>query len=47
MTGKVNLTGNLEPSGKDAPERKRNLNGAFSLRIEDGTIRRLRLWCKF
>jgi uncharacterized protein YhdP len=43
MTGKVNLTGDLESMGKDGPERKKNLNGAFSLKIEDGTIRRLRV----
>jgi uncharacterized protein involved in outer membrane biogenesis len=43
MTGKVNLTGNLESTGKDGAERKKNLNGSFNLRIEDGTIRRLRI----
>jgi hypothetical protein len=43
VTGKINLAGNLESIGKDGPERKQNLNGALSLRIEDGTIHRLRL----
>ncbi|HSE87523.1 MAG TPA: AsmA-like C-terminal domain-containing protein [Candidatus Binatia bacterium] len=43
MTGKVNLTGNVETIGKDAAERKRNLNGAFALKIEDGIIRRMRI----
>jgi len=43
VTGKVNMTGYLESAGKDGPERKRNLNGALSVRIEDGTIHRLRL----
>ena len=43
MTGRVNLTGNLESIGKDGAERKKNLNGSFNLRIEDGTIRRLRV----
>lgn len=43
MTGRVNLTGNLETSGKNDPERKQNLNGAFNLRIEDGTINRMRI----
>jgi uncharacterized protein YhdP len=43
MTGRVNLTGNLESIGKDAAERKKNLNGSFSLIIEDGTIHRLRI----
>ena len=43
VTGKVNMTGNLESAGQDGTERKRNLNGALSLRIEDGTIRRLRV----
>ena len=43
MTGKVNLTGKLETVGKNDPERKRNLNGAFNLHIEDGTINRMRI----
>ena len=43
VTGKVNMTGNLESVGKDGTERKRNLHGALSLRIEDGTIHRLRV----
>jgi hypothetical protein len=43
MTGKVNITGKLESKGNDSAERKQNLNGAFSLRIEDGTIHRLRV----
>jgi hypothetical protein len=43
VTGKVNLTGSLESMGKDGTERKGNLNGVLSLRIEDGTIHRLRL----
>lgn len=43
MTGRVNISGRLESVGKDGAERLRNLSGAFSLRIEDGTIRRLRV----
>jgi uncharacterized protein YhdP len=43
MTGKVNLTGNLESSGQNGAERKRNLQGAFNLTIEDGTLHRLRI----
>ncbi|HMF47976.1 MAG TPA: AsmA-like C-terminal domain-containing protein [Candidatus Saccharimonadales bacterium] len=43
MTGRVNLTGKLETVGKNDRERKRNLNGAFNLRIEDGTINRMRI----
>lgn len=43
MTGKVNITGSLESFGKNGAERKRNLNGAFNLRIQDGTIHRLRV----
>jgi hypothetical protein len=43
MTGTVNVTGNLESMGKNGLERKQNLNGALSLRIEDGTIHRLRV----
>jgi uncharacterized protein YhdP len=43
MTGAVNVTGKLESIGQNGLERKQNLNGALSLRIEDGTIHRLRL----
>ena len=43
MTGKVHLTGQLETEGKNDAERKQNLNGAFNLRIEDGTINRMRI----
>jgi hypothetical protein len=43
MTGKVFLGGKLETVGKDDADRKQNLNGAFHLRIEDGTIKRMRL----
>jgi uncharacterized protein involved in outer membrane biogenesis len=43
MSGAVNLTGNLETVGKDDAERKRNLNGAFNLKIEEGIIHRMRI----
>ncbi|HWO40966.1 MAG TPA: AsmA-like C-terminal domain-containing protein, partial [Candidatus Eisenbacteria bacterium] len=43
MTGKVSLSGRLESAGADALERKRNLNGAFRMQIEDGTIHRFRI----
>jgi uncharacterized protein YhdP len=43
MTGKVQLTGQLETEGKNDAERKQNLNGDFNLRIEDGTINRMRI----
>ena len=43
MTGRVNIAGQLNSSGRDHAERWRNLSGAFNLRIEDGTIRRLRI----
>ena len=43
MSGKVNLTGKLETIGKNDTERKRNLNGAFNLKIEDGIIHRMRI----
>jgi uncharacterized protein involved in outer membrane biogenesis len=42
VTGKVNLTGNLQSAGNGS-ERERNLNGELSLRIEDGTIQRMRV----
>ena len=43
MSGKVSLNGKLETAGKNDMERKQNLNGAFNLRIEDGTIKRMRI----
>jgi len=43
MTGRVNLTGKLETVGSSDAERKQNLNGAFTMRIEDGMINRMRL----
>ncbi len=43
MTGKVDLTGRLAWMGKDAAERKRSVEGNFNLRIEDGTIGRMRV----
>jgi hypothetical protein len=42
MSGKVNLTGKLEWRGKDPVERKRSVEGSFHLRIEEGTIGRMR-----
>ena len=43
MTGKVKFSGKLETVGNNDTERKQNLNGAFALRIEDGTIHRMRI----
>ncbi|MGE5304849.1 MAG: AsmA-like C-terminal domain-containing protein [Alphaproteobacteria bacterium] len=43
ITGKVKFKGNVESSGMDGAERKRNLHGAFNLQIEDGTLHRLRI----
>jgi uncharacterized protein YhdP len=43
MTGKINLTGTLRTTGNDDAERKRNLNGAFSLKIAEGIIHRMRI----
>jgi uncharacterized protein involved in outer membrane biogenesis len=43
MTGKVIFTGKLETIGKNDLERKQNLNGTFSMKIEDGTINRMRI----
>ena len=43
MTGSVVLGGQLATVGKNDAERKQNLNGAFSLRIEKGTINRMRI----
>jgi uncharacterized protein YhdP len=43
MSGQVKLNGKLETVGKNDTERKRNLNGAFNLRIENGTINRMRI----
>ncbi len=43
ITGTVDVTGQFDTTGKDHSERKRNLNGAFNLKIADGTIHRLRI----
>jgi uncharacterized protein YhdP len=43
ITGTVDITGKFDTSGSDATERKRNLNGTFSLRVSEGTIHRMRL----
>jgi len=43
MTGKVDLTGKLAWMGKDVAERKRSVEGSFKLRIEAGTIGRMRV----
>ena len=43
ITGDINFTGHVDTTGNDGLERKKNLNGNFALRIEDGTIRRLRI----
>jgi uncharacterized protein YhdP len=43
ISGAVDLTGKFDTAGKDNSERKRNLNGAFNLRIADGTIYRMRI----
>ena len=43
MTGRVTLAGKLETVGKNDAERKQNLNGALSMKIEDGTINRMRI----
>lgn len=44
MNGQVTLTGKLETVGRNDTERKQNLNGAFNLRIADGTINRMRIF---
>jgi uncharacterized protein YhdP len=43
MSGRVNLAGKLETAGRNDVDRRRNLNGAFNLKIEDGTIHRMRI----
>jgi uncharacterized protein YhdP len=47
ITGTVDMSGKFDTSGSDEIERKRNLNGAFSLRIADGTIHRMRMLVQF
>jgi uncharacterized protein involved in outer membrane biogenesis len=43
ITGTVNATGKFDTVGDGNAERKRNLNGAFNLKIADGTIHRMRI----
>jgi uncharacterized protein YhdP len=47
ISGTVNLSGQFDTSGSGESERKRNLNGAFNLRIADGTIHRMRILIQF
>jgi hypothetical protein len=43
ITGVTDLAGKFATVGKDDAERKRSLNGAFTLKITNGTIHRLRI----
>ncbi len=43
MSGTVNLAGSLETTGNNDAERKKNLNGAFNLKINKGIIHRMRI----
>ena len=43
ISGTVDLTGKFDTAGKGNAERKRNLNGAFNVKIADGTIYRMRI----
>jgi uncharacterized protein involved in outer membrane biogenesis len=43
ITGAADIAGKIDTVGKDDEERKRNLNGAFNLKIANGTIHRLRI----
>jgi len=43
IVGKAHLKGTFELNGATGAERKRSVDGAFQLRIEDGMARRLRL----
>jgi uncharacterized protein YhdP len=43
IIGKASLKGTFELNGATGAERKRSVDGAFQLRIEDGMARRLRL----
>jgi uncharacterized protein YhdP len=47
ITGRVDVIGKFDTSGSDEIERKRNLNGAFSLKIAEGTIHRMRILVQF
>ena len=47
ITGTVDINGKFDTSGSDESERKRNLNGAFSLKIAEGTIHRMRALVQF
>jgi uncharacterized protein involved in outer membrane biogenesis len=43
ITGTLDIRGKFDTSGNDEVERKRNLNGAFSVKISEGTIHRMRM----
>lgn len=43
VTGKVDLSGTFNSTGESVPERKKNLNGAFRLRMQEGMVRRFKV----
>jgi uncharacterized protein involved in outer membrane biogenesis len=43
VTGKAQVAGKLEFDGRTTEERKRNLNGALRVRVEDGIMRRFQV----
>jgi uncharacterized protein YhdP len=43
VTGKVNLSGSFNSTGETVPERKKNLNGEFRLRMQEGMVRRFKI----
>jgi uncharacterized protein involved in outer membrane biogenesis len=43
ITGTVDVAGKIDTFGRDDGERKRNLSGAFNLKIANGTIHRMRI----
>ncbi len=47
MSGTLDISGKFDTSGSAEGERRRNLNGAFSLRITEGTIYRMRMLVQF
>jgi uncharacterized protein YhdP len=43
VTGKVDLSGTFNSTGESVTERKKNLNGEFRLRMQEGMVRRFKI----
>ncbi|NIO09708.1 MAG: hypothetical protein GTO40_17580 [Deltaproteobacteria bacterium] len=43
VTGRVDLSGTFNSTGETVPQRKKNLNGVFRMRMQEGMVRRFKI----